>query len=117
MSFEIKFKTLEELKTELKGNNYCHTSEEARKGMVTFCEIHPEVEFVEASLEGWSGYQWEYSSSLIFKYTFYGDTLPTIIEAHWCQLGNSDNYWFEFDIDDVEYYPACQYKNYNWYKV
>lgn len=117
MSFEAKFKTISELKTEIEGKDKCYKSENTREGLVKFCDLHPEIEFVEASIEGYANYQWEYEASLTFKYTFYGDNVPTLIEAHWSAMGCSDFYWDDFDIDDVEYYPGCQYRNGNWYRV
>jgi len=117
MAFEVNFKTIDELKTKIQGKDNCHTSEETREGITRFCQLHPEIEFVEASIEGYSYYQWEFSATLTFKYTFYGDNQPTLIEAHWNGMGVSDNYWFDFDVDDVEYYPGCQYKNGKWYRV
>ena len=117
VSYEVNFNTIGELKTDIVDKNRCYKSQNTREGLVKFCELHPEIEFVKANIEGYDDYQWEYSASLIFKYTFYGDNLPTLIEAHWSGIGNSEFYWDDFDIDDVEYYPGCQYKNGAWNRV
>lgn len=117
VSFEIKFKNINELNQKLQGKDYCHMSELAREGLVHFCKLHSEIEFVEASIEGWDDYQWDYSATLIFKYIFHSETIPTLIEAHWSAMGTSDHYWNDFDIDDVEYYPACQFSNGRWSRI
>lgn len=87
MSFAVEFNTLEELKTKIQGNNSCYKSEDAREGLVKFCEMHPEIEFVEAIVSGYDYFQWEIKAELLFKNTFHGETEPTLIDAHWCQMG------------------------------
>lgn len=114
MSFEIKYNSLVELKTKTKIE---YELKDVRIGIVHFCEIHPEIEFVRASISGYDYYQWEFSAELIFKCPIEGESAPILIKATWDDMGCSDEYYLEFDMNDVEYSPRVIIKNNKWYLV